>query len=171
MAVLDTGTADAVYQAYRTGENEAEVVVLLTDQVNSFLDRVTFGRVMGPLDDDVQGKVDQCANELLAFLIRERVEPEAQSETVGGLEPDLCPCQPVHATPGDVPDRLPLAGWDRPDVLRGVAMYHQTVTLYHKSYDGDVTAWARHVLKGVHLSLSDGETVSATGVVARGAPR
>lgn len=47
MAVLDTGTADAVYQAYRTGENEAEVVVLLTDQVNSFLDRVTFGRVMG----------------------------------------------------------------------------------------------------------------------------
>ena len=67
MAVLDTGTADAVYQAYWTGENEAEVVVL-TDQVNSFLDRVTFGRVMGPLDDDVQGKVDQCANELLAFL-------------------------------------------------------------------------------------------------------
>lgn len=83
MAVLDTGTADAVYQAYRTGENEAEVVVLLTDQVNSFLDQVTFGRVMGPLDDDVQGKVDQCANELLAFLIRERVEPETQSETVG----------------------------------------------------------------------------------------
>ena len=49
-----------------------------------------------------------------------------------------------------------------------MTMYHQTVTLYHKSYDGDVTAWARHVLKGVHLSLSDGETVSATGVVARG---
>lgn len=30
-----------------------------------------------------RAKVDQCANELLAFLIRERVEPEAQSETVG----------------------------------------------------------------------------------------
>lgn len=47
-------------------------------------------------------------------------------------------------------------------------MFGQTVTLYHKSYDGDKTKWARHELTGVQLSLADGTTISASGELVQG---
>lgn len=47
-------------------------------------------------------------------------------------------------------------------------MWNQTVTLYHKSYDGDKTKWARHELTGVQLSLADGTTISASGELVQG---
>lgn len=47
-------------------------------------------------------------------------------------------------------------------------MFGQTVTLYHKSYDGDKTKWARHELTGVQMSLADGTTISASGELAQG---
>ena len=47
-------------------------------------------------------------------------------------------------------------------------MWNQTVTLYHKSYDGDKTKWARHELTGVQMSLADGTTISASGELAQG---
>ena len=47
-------------------------------------------------------------------------------------------------------------------------MFGQTVTLYHKSYDGDKTKWARHELTGVQLSLADGTTISTSGELTQG---
>lgn len=47
-------------------------------------------------------------------------------------------------------------------------MWNQTVTLYHKSYDGDKTKWARHELTDVQLSLTDGTTISASGELVQG---
>ena len=47
-------------------------------------------------------------------------------------------------------------------------MWNQTVTLYHKSYDGDKTKWARHELTGVQLSLADVTTISASGELVQG---
>lgn len=47
-------------------------------------------------------------------------------------------------------------------------MFGQMVTLYHKSYDGDKTKWARHELTGVQLSLADGTTISASGELVQG---
>ena len=48
-------------------------------------------------------------------------------------------------------------------------MFGQTVTLYHKIYDGDKTKWARHELTDVQLSLADGTTISASGELVQGA--
>lgn len=47
-------------------------------------------------------------------------------------------------------------------------MFGQTVTLYHKIYDGDKTKWARSELTGVQMSLADGTTISASGELAQG---
>ena len=47
-------------------------------------------------------------------------------------------------------------------------MFGQTATLYHKSYDGDKTKWARHELTGVQLSLADGTTIGASGELVQG---
>lgn len=81
--IIRSEDAATIYEAYQSGQTDQQEAQRLAGQVNSYLDAVTYGRASGALSDEVREKVDGCAKELLAFLVRQKFDPEVQSETVG----------------------------------------------------------------------------------------
>lgn len=81
--VIAYGDVSILYDQYKNQNADIESAKIISDRVNSFLDVITFGRISGELSGDTQDKVLLCANEMAAFLVEERFDPELASESVG----------------------------------------------------------------------------------------
>lgn len=80
--IINKNDVLALWQEYRPDE-DMPGVELLAGKINAMLDAATFGRSGDMLTEDQRQRLYGCATEIAGFLIRQQVNPELKSETVG----------------------------------------------------------------------------------------
>lgn len=81
-AILDGADVTTLWQEYRPGE-DMPGAELMASKVNAMLDSATFGRSGEHLTEEQEQQLRGCAMELAEFFVRQQVNPELKSETVG----------------------------------------------------------------------------------------